>query len=455
MVKKKKEDKILRDLFRNGLEGVGVDPSPSFHRALMKSVRRGEFFSFIPSKFNVWYAGLIAVAVAATTLVLTVGGDKEVAPPEQPVMESVAVTSVDSLSVGSMAVGVAAPVVDAPIVGEGEPMPELAGVPATTEEKSPEPVSSPVTAPKGDEEAEVGISEQKVDTTPSVVAQTLPIGLATTEKPSIRSVAEPLFTASTYKGCLPLGVSFTAAAAEGDSYRWSFGDGGYSSDKDPEWLFDEEGEYEVTLKVFRGNEVTASFSSTITVYPRPVARFEIMPEEAIIPDDVITFLNYSTGALAYNWSFGDGGGSQLFEPTHKYSRYGNYDVTLVALSEFGCGDSLTLYNAFSKSSYSIEFPNAFIPNQSGESGGYYTDSPAEIDRVFHPVYNGVASYQLRIYNRQGMLLFESNDLSIGGDGYYRSHICDPGVYIWKVRGTFINGEPFTRMGDVTLINISE
>ena len=28
---------------------------------------------------------------------------------------------------------------------------------------------------------------------------------------------------------------------------------------------------------------------------------------------------------------------------------------------------------------------------------------------------------------------------------------NPGVYIWKVRGNFINGEPFTKMGDVTLL----
>jgi PKD repeat protein len=451
MVKKKKEDKILRDLFKDGLEGMGIDPSPSFGPALMKSVRRGEFFSFIPSKFNVWYAGLIAVTVAVTTLVLTVGGNGEADLPGQPVNESIAVTPTDSLYIDSATIGITPPKADD--LPAEKLLPESASLPETTEEKNPEPAPPPAT--KGDEENGNVTPVQKVDTAPSVATQMLQIELATTEMPSIRNAAEPLFTASTYKGCLPLSVSFTVADGEGDSYRWSFGDGGYSSEKDPEWLFDEEGEYEVTLKVFQGDEVTASFSSSITVYPKPVARFEIMPEEAIIPDDMITFLNYSTGAMAYHWSFGDGRGSELFEPTHLYDRYGNYDVTLVALSEFGCSDSLTLYNAFTESSYSIEFPNAFIPNQSGESGGYYTNSPSEADKVFYPVYNGVASYQMRIYNRQGMLLFESNDLSIGWDGYYRSHICDPGVYIWKVRGTFINGEPFTRMGDVTLINMAE
>jgi hypothetical protein len=48
-------------------------------------------------------------------------------------------------------------------------------------------------------------------------------------------------------------------------------------------------------------------------------------------------------------------------------------------------------------------------------------------------------------------VFESNDVNIGWDGYYKGQFSDPGVYIWKVRGNFINGEPFTLMGDVTLL----
>ena len=33
-----------------------------------------------------------------------------------------------------------------------------------------------------------------------------------------------------------------------DSCRWTFGDGGYSSKKDPEWIFDVEGEYKVVFR---------------------------------------------------------------------------------------------------------------------------------------------------------------------------------------------------------------
>jgi len=51
------------------------------------------------------------------------------------------------------------------------------------------------------------------------------------------------------------------------------------------------------------------------------------------------------------------------------------------------------------------------------------------------------------------LIFETNDINIGWDGYFKGQLSNPGVYIWKVRGNFRNGEPFTKMGDVTLLKI--
>ena len=65
--------------------------------------------------------------------------------------------------------------------------------------------------------------------------------------------------------------------------------------------------------------------------------------------------------------------SELFEPVHRYDKFGNYNVTLKAFSENGCYDSLVVYNALSGSEYFIEFPNAFIPDPNGPSGGRLFD----------------------------------------------------------------------------------
>ena len=96
------------------------------------------------------------------------------------------------------------------------------------------------------------------------------------------------------------------------------------------------------------------------------------------------------------------------------------------------------------------FPNAFTPNPSGSEGGYYVPGARE-NYVFYPfVQEGIDEYKLQIYSRWGELLFESQDVNIGWDGYFRGKICEQGVYIWKVEAKFSNGKVVTKTGDVTL-----
>jgi PKD repeat protein len=259
------------------------------------------------------------------------------------------------------------------------------------------------------------------------------------------------FDLSVSAGCLPLKVMFSNRSTGSDSCRWIFGDGGMSAETEPQWIFDDPGEYKVTLKVFGPGGAVSSSTKIITVYPRPDARFEIEPQSPIIPDDQIRFVNYSVDAVRYLWEFGDDNRSDAFEPEHKYNRYGRYNVRLIAWSEHGCSDTLLLTDAFAGSGCFITFPNAFIPNSDGPSGGNYSKKSDESAQIFHPVTSGVSEFQLRIFTRTGFLLFESNDINTGWDGYHKGQLCDPGVYIWKVRGTYKNGEQFVKMGDLTLL----
>jgi len=262
---------------------------------------------------------------------------------------------------------------------------------------------------------------------------------------------ELLFESSVTEGCAPLTVLFHIKLTEYDSCQWTFGDGGSSRNRDAQWIYDVEGEYKVVLKAYGPEGMIASSESVISVFPKPTARFEISPERAVLPDDEIRFQNYSATAVKYLWNFGDGSSSEQFEPLHRYEKYGNYNVSIKVYSEYGCSDSLIVFNAFSGSAYYIEFPNAFIPNPAGPSGGVYSSKIDESAQVFHPSFSGVSEYQLKIFSKLGILLFETNDINIGWDGYFKSQLSNPGVYIWKVRGNFSNGEPFTKMGDVTLL----
>jgi gliding motility-associated-like protein len=75
------------------------------------------------------------------------------------------------------------------------------------------------------------------------------------------------------------------------------------------------------------------------------------PEAAFTPSAMndcanlmVAFLNLSANGVAWEWNFGDGSVSNQMNPTHTYAQSGNYTVTLVALAQGGCADTLTLAN---------------------------------------------------------------------------------------------------------------
>ena len=109
--------------------------------------------------------------------------------------------------------------------------------------------------------------------------------------------------------------------------------------------------------------------------------------------------------------------------------------------EFGCegSDTLVLREQCPTALY---VPNVFTPNDDG-----FNDE-------FRAYGHDIISYQLRIYNRWGGLLFESNQVDEHWDGYYDGEPLSSGVYTWviELEGYLENGEVFTevRSGTITL-----
>jgi hypothetical protein len=99
----------------------------------------------------------------------------------------------------------------------------------------------------------------------------------------------------------------------------------------------------------------------------------------------------------------------------------------------------------------IIFATAFRWNRTGPTGGYWEENQTD-DFIFRPVFSNVSSYRLQVYNRWGLLVYESSDLYKGWDGYLRNGDLAPqGVYVWKVKGKYNDGSVFDKMGDVTFI----
>jgi PKD repeat protein len=442
-LKAKKQDRQLRELFRHNLENVSIIPDPSVSSKLMRKLAVREFLHFYPFRFNIYYLGGIIAACAATVLLLTSGPEHR-DQKQHPETDNQVPSKVKSENV-------IIPIDQTPEKkgneGSGKPTSPVRNKPVVLKEA----VIVKPTIPVAD-------SSEKFNINPGTVNESLKGKEFFTRESGnnfklqeMSLSGEPLFESSVNEGCAPLKVSFKSRFTEYDSCLWTFGDGGSSADRDPEWIYDIEGEYKVYYKIFGpGGKISVS-SAVISVFSKPSARFEISPDKVLIPEDEVRFMNYSSGAVRYIWNFGDGNTSEQFEPLHRYDKYGNYNISLKVYSEVGCTDSLVVLNAFSGSAYFIEFPNAFIPNTGGPSGGAYSSKSDESAQVFHPSYSGVSEYHLKIFSKLGVLIFETNDINVGWDGYFKGQLNNPGVYIWKVRGNFSNGEPFTKMGDVTLL----
>jgi gliding motility-associated-like protein len=255
------------------------------------------------------------------------------------------------------------------------------------------------------------------------------------------------------EGCVPLTVQFSNLSENAVVSTWSFGDGNQSTAENPIYTYYQPGIYSVTLTVTGpdGNTNAMTQEQIIYVYANAVASFAVTPNNVSVPGEPVYCLNLSANASSYTWDFGDGETSTEENPLHYYQDRGDYDVTLVAVNENGCSDTLTLLGLVHANDVGmIEFPNAFSPNVVESSGGYYNIHSLDND-VFFPMHKGVEEYKLQIYNKWGELLYESKDIAKGWDGYYRGQLVKQDVYVWKVEARFVNGQKYEKAGDVTVI----
>jgi len=70
---------------------------------------------------------------------------------------------------------------------------------------------------------------------------------------------------------------------------------------------------------------------------------------------------------------------------------------------------------------------------------------------YPPIRQKVLNYKLQIFNRWGVLIFESHDIHTPWNGYYQGELCPQGVYVWYCEGKYSNGKPFKLVGNVTLL----
>lgn len=132
------------------------------------------------------------------------------------------------------------------------------------------------------------------------------------------------------------------------SWRWSMGDNTILTAQNNFHLYNQSGNYTVTLQTTTDKGCTDTTTKVITVYPNPRANFDIV-ENILCSKSSVNFIGKTTissGSLSnYLWDFGDTNSlmntSNFKNPSHIYDTLGHYPIRLIAESNFGCIDSIT------------------------------------------------------------------------------------------------------------------
>jgi gliding motility-associated-like protein len=87
----------------------------------------------------------------------------------------------------------------------------------------------------------------------------------------------------------------------------------------------------------------------------------------------------------------------------------------------------------------IDVPTGFSPNGDGSNDVLYVRG------------GGIEVMNLRIFNRWGEKVFESNGLEYGWDGTFKGKPQEMDAYAYVLTATFIDGSSAIKKGNITLL----
>jgi gliding motility-associated-like protein len=152
-----------------------------------------------------------------------------------------------------------------------------------------------------------------------------------------------------------------------------------------------------------------------------------------------TFAPYSVDSIeSYNWSPGVGL-SCIDCPSPVAGPYDPQTIyTLTVTYNQGC-IATTSVRINVQGDPPVYIPNAFTPNGDGMNDQFF-------------VYGeGIKTLQVMVFNRWGEKVFETDNQSVGWDGYYKGELQPPGVYVYVVDLLYLNNRKRVKEGSITLI----
>ena len=136
-------------------------------------------------------------------------------------------------------------------------------------------------------------------------------------------------------------LNYSTANNSGNNYKWKITGGIINSGQNTnnvnfKWNITGTGILKVIETNVSGCRDSASFY--VTINQNPKADFSI---SGTCITSISNFINLSTNAQTYAWTFGDGTTSIAKDPAHTYPEAISYNVRLIAKNNLGCNDTMT------------------------------------------------------------------------------------------------------------------
>ena len=145
---------------------------------------------------------------------------------------------------------------------------------------------------------------------------------------------------------LPTNYLFINQSSINCNYQWNFGDSSTSTISNPTNMYQNNGQYLVTLHIENIFGCKDTMEQIINLDTIPYSNFSMDSSAGCIPLS-INFNNNSLNSNFYSWDFGDGNFSSNNSPNYTYTTSGNYQIQLVSQDLNGCYDTsysnITIY----------------------------------------------------------------------------------------------------------------
>ncbi len=228
-------------------------------------------------------------------------------------------------------------------------------------------------------------------------------------------------------------------------FEWNFGDGSTSNETNPSYVYENSGSYPVTLSVKTEDGCIDTLYLTqvdlINIHPKPIADFKVDRNEVDICNSLVSFTNTSVGEEKYLYNFDElNSTSTLENPQYLFSEGGDHFITLIVTSDQGCTD--TTMNKVFVEPFSVFIPNSFTPDNNEFNSTFSAEMWLE-----------PSTWELKIFNRWGEMVYESFDYTSKWDGTYNGSYVPSGTYSYlvKYKPCTIENESIEIKGHVTVL----